>query len=812
MVPRELAITRRGKTYEFHRRLLVQDTGSGVGPWRPEPDAKFVDDPVLDRLLAMVDAIHRRREPVTREEVLRVGRFIDDYFLPDQVREELQSMETAVVVVTEDPRIPWELAGVVGDGADATCLGERVPVGRCLWARMSERRLRSEPTRQSGDEGSLRALVIADPLEKLPDARCEAQHLTERLTEMGWKVDSIFGRQGTHDQLFDTLGSGRYRFVHFCCDVVEHATGGAIPTSTDPLAAGTVANFDMRGQVVYINACRSAVRSDGEPPGEGISPMVAGMAQAFIQAGAFGVVGSLWKAEDHTARIFAEEFYRALMHTNSLGAALLSAKKLNLQPPDDALEAGTLSGFVLYGDPDMRIAVPGPPMAVRGEEEEQAIAYPPEGWFDERAGEVIRRATLLADLGGGTMTSVHLGWALISDDEAPLAHWMREARHPLRNARVIAAALAGVPEEAGWDGGRPSGEPEMSPTVERIWDWAQDAHAQGRITLADLSEQFVEVGGGLMGELLEWLCIDLSDYPEVPAPIELSREAAQALENAQDTAKWNEGAVSSAHLLLGILEAGGGPLPGWLRRVRLEPEAVAEKLRETLLEGDPDPTIDETTLSVNCGRIMATARRRAREAARGEVLIDDIVDAAAELQAGNFGKLLAEWHYPGAGESEVLPDVTSTGAHEVARAWKLAPETEDLLVAAAHCAAACGHNVVGTPHVVAAGLRLNETLKDAVRGEGYDPEQVLAGIVLALGVPDGTDPFDATPERQQVAPSSNILRSVRRAHQQAGTGEPLTQKQLLMAVLTQATGSAIAILQMMGLEPYQIVRALEEQA
>ncbi|MEA3401475.1 MAG: CHAT domain-containing protein [Armatimonadota bacterium] len=807
MVPRELAISRHGQTYEFHRRLLVQD--AGAGPWRPKPDHKFVDDPTLHRLLSMVDALHRRSKPVTRQAVLGVGRFIDDYFLPDQVREELQTMETSVVVVTEDPRIPWELAGVVGEGPEATCLGERVRVGRCLWAQLSARRLPADQEQEHPAEERPRALVIADPLEELAEARAEAQYLTGRLSELGWKVDSIFGRQCTYDLLFDALSAGRYRFVHLCCHLVEHQTGGAIPTSTDPLAAGTVANFDMHRQVVYLNACRSAVHSDEGVAEEGISPMVAGMAQAFIEAGASGVVGSLWKTEDYTSRVFAEEFYRGLMHTGSLGAALLMAKKLNLEPDDERLEAGTLSGFVLYGDPDIRIAAPAPPPAA--EAAEAPREWPPRGWFDDRASEAVRRAALLTELGGGAMTSLHLGWALIADDDAPLASWMRDARHPLGNARAIAAALAGVPEEDDWQAGQPA-QPEMSATVETIWEWVEEARAGGRITLAQLSEQFAGAGGGMMGELLEWLCIDLSDYPRVPRAVPLSERAAEAVENAQDTAKWSEGVVSSAHLLLGILEVGGGPLSGWLRSVGLDPDQATEKLREALLEGEPDPAIDETSLSINAGRILATARRRARESERGEVLIADIVDAAAELHAGTFGRLLAAWKYPGAGEAEGVPDVASGAAEDAAEAWNLAPETMELVVAGARIAAACGHRVVGTPHVVAAGLRISEPLSSAVRAVGYDPDQVLAGILAAMGAPEGTDALEATPRTEDIAPSSNLRQSVRRAHERAGSGAPLTPEQLLIAVLTQATGSTLAILQRMGMEPYRIVRALEEQA
>lgn len=822
MVTTELRILRHGETFLFERRTVVPE----VGPMVPPPEYAEVSEQLLRRLVRMVTALDDREAPAGRESILELGRFIDDFILPDETRAALQAMEEApVLIVTEDPRIPWELAGVTGDGAAATTLAERVPVGRCLAAPGASLRAGRPPAPVS-DGHVTRALLIVDPCGQLPDARAEARVLLDYLDGMGWEAEIIVGDDATHDALFDALAGGDWEFIHFCCDVVGHPTGGAVVASDGELTAGTIRCMNFDGSVAYLGACRSALhRPDSATPRQ-VHPPVAGLAQAFMEAGASGVIGSLWRACDRTSRFFAQRFYRRLTEVAGLGDSLLAARRLAIDPEsEEGLEAATLSGFVLYGDPQLRVAVSGAPAPSPESPEEPTTdragdeaaaagvaAWPTAGWFEPDAEAVLTAAARAARDGESIVTSMHLGWALLGEG-TPLSDWLRENDYPLEISRELARALVEKHEEDAPQSevaeaeSAPLPAPELSPTLAGIMQWAEGGVEAHPISLAALTEHFCADGGGIMGELLETLGVSLAGFPEPRARVPRSTGVREALASAEDTAAmWNEGVTTSSHLLLGVFEAGGGPLAHHLRRLRRDPEEFREELARKIMDGPPDPSVTETTPSFNTSRILLAAEKRAAELGHEEMQLADIIDAAARLGAGGFGAFLQRVGYARRGHGDpVRPDRPPEAPPQIV----LSPGADRMLAMAARCMTAAGHGLVGTPHFVSAALRLHPGLQEAVAEEGGEAERALEEILSWIGVPEGVDPFDEQFAVSGYAISPNLTSAAARAREMAGE-EGVSVEQLLVAALTQASGRVAVLLQRMGIEPHRLARRLED--
>lgn len=90
----------------------------------------------------------------------------------------------------------------------------------------------------------------------------------------------------------------------------------------DLLRVGEVAReWRLDGSLVVLSACDTGV-SAGSWSGGGL-----GFPAAFLEAGASGVVVSLWKVEDHATREFMSAFHRGLRESPGADEALRSARR-----------------------------------------------------------------------------------------------------------------------------------------------------------------------------------------------------------------------------------------------------------------------------------------------------------------------------------------------------------------------------------------------------------------------------------------------------------------------------------------------------
>ena len=231
--------------------------------------------------------------------------------------------------------------------------------------------------RQVDDPGDRPALVLADPshpaldpevaaglrdwgwtepLGALPSARWEAQAIQQHA---GPKTELMVGDAARESEL-KAMKLGPYGVLHFAAHAVTdplHPERSAIllapgdPSEDGLLQVREVVELPLPGKLVVLSACRSAAGMLLE--GEGVM----GLARGFFQAGAHGVVGSLWPLRDDDAARFFDRFYAHLAEGHSASEALRRAQQDRIA---DGAPAEAWAGIVLMGDGQLTPLAPRP--------------------------------------------------------------------------------------------------------------------------------------------------------------------------------------------------------------------------------------------------------------------------------------------------------------------------------------------------------------------------------------------------------------------------------------------------------------------
>jgi CHAT domain-containing protein/Tfp pilus assembly protein PilF len=190
-------------------------------------------------------------------------------------------------------------------------------------------RLRRSPA--GGRAG--RVLALAPHTGRLPASRDEVESI---LSQYGGRATVLTG----HSASAEALRSGAPDH-----DVLHLATFGVLNKHNPLFSYVELAGDDdarlevhevfalpLDGQLVVLSACQTALASGAladVPPGDDW----VGLTQAFLQAGAGGVLASLWLVEDRATARLMEGFYRRLAAGESEAAALAGAQRAMLREP-----------------------------------------------------------------------------------------------------------------------------------------------------------------------------------------------------------------------------------------------------------------------------------------------------------------------------------------------------------------------------------------------------------------------------------------------------------------------------------------------
>jgi CHAT domain-containing protein len=114
--------------------------------------------------------------------------------------------------------------------------------------------------------------------------------------------------------------------------------------------------FEVKGSTlarrpfVFLNACQVGV-------GNRVLGDYAGLAAAFLEAGASGVIAPLWSVNDEVARDIALRFYQRIFSGATIGS-VLSEERSAFAESDEHLSA-TYLAYQFFGHPAMKVSRAG---------------------------------------------------------------------------------------------------------------------------------------------------------------------------------------------------------------------------------------------------------------------------------------------------------------------------------------------------------------------------------------------------------------------------------------------------------------------
>jgi CHAT domain-containing protein len=208
---------------------------------------------------------------------------------------------------------------------------------------------------QAADPVEVKVAQVRDAagaLGRLPHARREGRAAVRALGD----GLLLIGAEASEARL-GALRLRDFGLVHFAAHAVTDedqpersavllAAGGA---HDGRLQSAEIAGLDLAGRTVVLASCRSA--SGSVLRGEGVMSL----GRAFFQAGAHGVVASLWPLRDDESAALFGRFYRHLAEGATVGQALHGARR-------EAIAAGepaaAWAGLVVLGDGSL-VPVPG---------------------------------------------------------------------------------------------------------------------------------------------------------------------------------------------------------------------------------------------------------------------------------------------------------------------------------------------------------------------------------------------------------------------------------------------------------------------
>jgi len=292
---------------ETDRQLLFTIDSPHPGVARSDPIQVKLDDspPVVARQL--VDKVNLKAKEAGIYALLSgFGKTIADK-LPVEFWAALQAVRAAVtdrsptlLLVSEEPYIPWELAVMkppLVDEHTPPFLGAQVAVGR--WV-LGPRVLLPPPAEVRVDRAAV-IWGVYDPRywQPLVDAEAEAAAIEK-------DYGAVPVSATTTDVLACFKAEPGANLLHFAVHGVYDPVGvqdGLIMTDGQALDPMEVKGSELpAAPFVFLNACQVG-------SGSRILGDYAGMAAAFLYAGASGVVAPLWSVKDPVAKQIALDFY-----------------------------------------------------------------------------------------------------------------------------------------------------------------------------------------------------------------------------------------------------------------------------------------------------------------------------------------------------------------------------------------------------------------------------------------------------------------------------------------------------------------------
>ena len=321
----------------------------------PAPDAPVVADigrhpEAFAKQLVEQVAVHEG-QPGLYQYLMGIGNTVSDqvpeefWAALDAVAQQLPGRPPAVLFLSEEPYVPWELA-VVDPPLDASLppfLSAQASVGR--WV-LGHRRPKLPPPIDVQVEAVAVVWGVYDRQEwRLVEAEDEAAKLRET-----FGATSVVAQSKT---VIDCLkGNPKAEILHFAVHGIYNPTG---PKEGLILVDGrTLDPMEVRGvrletaPFVFLNACQVGT-------GAAILGDYAGMAEAFLYAGASGVVAPLWSIDDVLAKEIALRFYQQTLVEGRHPAEVFRAERARFKDSPE-VASSTFLAYQFFGNPAMKLS------------------------------------------------------------------------------------------------------------------------------------------------------------------------------------------------------------------------------------------------------------------------------------------------------------------------------------------------------------------------------------------------------------------------------------------------------------------------
>lgn len=289
------------------------------------------------------DFSERERGAVVQD-LQRIGGLIFSHLLTEPARQRLRAASPCDLYLRLDEhllQLPWEL-GYDGEQFLATKF------------RMGRQVITGSPIVRTGtvprETGQLKVLLIADPTESLPQAATEAEHLCSLLDTLPTvEVTLLGGRDIRKVPLLAALEA--HEVVHFA--------GHSHYNSSTPsksgwllhegiLTAGEISKLGRPPLLVFSNSCQAGTTAEWTS-GYRYEGQAFGIGSAFLLAGVQHYIGTFWVVHDEESVGFATAFYRSVVAGQSVGEALLEARRETIA--QKGWQRLTWASYMLYGDP-----------------------------------------------------------------------------------------------------------------------------------------------------------------------------------------------------------------------------------------------------------------------------------------------------------------------------------------------------------------------------------------------------------------------------------------------------------------------------
>ena len=262
-----------------------------------------------------------------------------------------------LLFLSQDPFIPWELAVLdepLFDPQAAPFLGAQAVVGR--WVQPADRQTRPRLPPPAELEVGRMSFVTgvysgATAPRRLKEAEAEVEELQAEFSQDG-PADRVTRVDAKFSEVLACLRADPGAdLLHFSLHGRFDPSGledGLLLIDNKWLMPAQVKGTNLRrGPFVFLNACQVGQGND-------VLGVYAGMAEAFLFAGASAVVAPIWSVDDKVAHDIALSFYQATLRDGSDTPAAEVLRRERAKFTRDQ-QAATYLSYQFFGHPEMRL-------------------------------------------------------------------------------------------------------------------------------------------------------------------------------------------------------------------------------------------------------------------------------------------------------------------------------------------------------------------------------------------------------------------------------------------------------------------------